>query len=378
MVAGFRNGLLLAVATLLGAGVPRAQSSRSLGEPTWRLAQSFSTITSIRELSDGRVFIADAQEHEVFLADSRTGAVKPVSRRGNGPGEFQHATMLLPISGDTTLLYDGANRRYLVLSATGVAIETRAAEAAQGSTTLGGVPGAIDASRRVYAVGNPMAAAMRSGRLPDAAPLLRSALDGSREDTVTRLALAVATMNIGGRLLRTVTSSGTVPFAAQDEWDVAPTGAVAVVRTAPYHVEWISPTGTITAGPVVPYEAIPVTAADQRDFESSQKRSSGGMRMGADGRGTPFDGGPTPVLPEVKPPFIARDVKVSPRGEVWVKRTYTSGATTAVCDVFDGMGSRVATVRIPSDARVVGFGKDAVYLSRTDADGLQTLERYRY
>jgi hypothetical protein len=377
MIHGFRNGLLLTV-MLLAAGAPRVQSSRSLGEPTWRLPQSFSTITSIRELSDGRVLVADAQEHEVYLADPRSGVVKPVSRRGNGPGEFQHATVLLPIPGDTTLLYDGANHRYLVLSATGTPVGTRTAEAAQGSTTLGGVPAAIDASRRIYAVGNPMAAAMSSGRLPDAAPLLRSALGGSREDTVATLKLPVATMNVGGRMLRGVTSSGSAPFAAQDEWDVTPSGAVAVVRVAPYRVEWISPTGTITTGPTVPYEPLRVTAGDQRDFDASQKRSSGGMRVGADGRGTPFNGAPTPVLPDVKPPFIARDVKVSSRGEVWVKRTYASGDATTMCDVFDGSGTRLATVRIPSDAHVVGFGKDAVYLSRTDADGLQTLERYRY
>lgn len=123
---------------------------------------------------------------------------------------------------------------------------------------------------------------------------------------------------------------------------------------------------------------VAVTEADRREYQSNQRRSTDGMRIGGDGRGTPVKGAPVPVFPDSKPAFVAGDVRVSPRGEVWVKRTYRAGSTSADCDIFDSSGKRVAIARIPADARIMGFGRDAVYLVRTDADGLQTLERYRY
>jgi hypothetical protein len=48
-----------------------------------------------------------------------------------------------------------------------------------------------------------------------------------------------------------------------------------------------------------------------------------------------------------------------------------------VYDVFDGTGKLARHVMLPDDTRLVGFGKNSVYLVRIDDDDLQWLERYR-
>lgn len=46
--------------------------------------------------------------------------------------------------------------------------------------------------------------------------------------------------------------------------------------------------------------------------------------------------------------------------------------------MFDGAGRVVERVVLPRGARLIGFGKGVVYLSRSDDDGLLYLQKYRY
>ena len=45
-------------------------------------------------------------------------------------------------------------------------------------------------------------------------------------------------------------------------------------------------------------------------------------------------------------------------------------------DVFDGRGRLIGKISLPEGTRLVGFGKNFVYVARTDADDLQYLQRY--
>ena len=73
---------------------------------------------------------------------------------------------------------------------------------------------------------------------------------------------------------------------------------------------------------------------------------------------------------------VVGGVRVSPTGQVWVKRQTAFGATEDVFDVFDAAGARVRRFAVPAGSTLVGFGPQSVYM-RTDTAGGEVLRRYR-
>ena len=101
-----------------------------------RLETGFTSISSIRELSDGRILVTDPRDLQLVVADFRTGEVKPVSRRGAGPGEYGMAGMVYAIGGDSSLMPDFMQRRVLLFDAD-KAVATVAADNAMIKATQG-------------------------------------------------------------------------------------------------------------------------------------------------------------------------------------------------------------------------------------------------
>jgi len=79
--------------------------------------------------------------------------------------------------------------------------------------------------------------------------------------------------------------------------------------------------------------------------------------------------------PETKPPFYSGRLDVDPGDRVWVRRHVDAGAN-ATYDVFDRDGDLVSTVTLPNNKRVIGFGRDRVYVVAYDEFDLNILERY--
>jgi len=70
-------------------------------------------------------------------------------------------------------------------------------------------------------------------------------------------------------------------------------------------------------------------------------------------------------------------VLVTPAGEVWVERTRKADDPAPVYDIFDRAGRLTGRATLRPRSRIVGFGRGAVYVVRTDEDDLEYLERYR-
>ena len=346
-----------------------------LANPTAEFPEPFSSIAGMRELSDGRVVVSDRLEKAVRILDFGSGSLREVGRVGSGPGEYQMPGTLLPLAADSTLLVDFGNLRVIVIGPDG---RIHGSTSMQHETGRFINPQGSDAEGRIYFddLGS------YSGPpdvLPDSAAILRWDLVADRFDTVGFMPRPeVRMMSAGGGGGRYGVGRMN-PLEARDAWSVAPDGSLAIARSDPFHVEWRMPDGRAARGPEVTYEPVPVTDEDKEEF--ANRSTMGGMyTSGGEGGGSRYIRLPSPdayemVWPEVKPPFTRDGVRVTPEGEMWVRRYVTHGAPQ-VHDVFDGAGRRIKQVELPAGRRLVGFGDGVLYLVRVDEDDLQWVEQY--
>lgn len=362
-------------------------SSRALANPVSTSADAFTTIGSVRELSNGKVLVSDLMDKKVQLIDLAAGTATQVGREGQGPGEYGFPGELLPLPGDTTLLVDRVNRRFLVILPNGKPGETIPFPPGGGISD----PRGIDRMGRIYFQGSLLGGGINpGGPTPDSVPITRWDRRRNVTDTVTFLKVASISISTSGG---TGSSSGRAinfraqPFSPEDSWGVAADGRVAVARVRDYHVDWFSPTRQRTGGPANKFTPVRVTEADK---EALRKQMANGPRMmiAVDGGGSggtstrsaappPPNGSEEPQYPEFKPPFPARSTWVTPEGQVWVLRSRSATDPIPTLDVFDQRGVMVGQVKLPAARRVVGFGNGVVYLAHTDSDDLQWLEKYR-
>ncbi len=367
--------------------LPQDPAPRPITTPVATVNGEFSAISSVRELRDGRLLVSDRIDRTVKLIDPRTGATRKIGTNGEGPGEYLQPGGLYPATGDSTWLLDRGQPRYLLIDPSGRIVDTRSfATAGVRTISTGGTTDRqrIDTEGRLYSIG--MAgmtmggARSPSGVSVDSAPLVRQDLARDRSDSLARLLQPEMSTSRSGQ----VTIRMPTMFSPADDWALQPDGRVAVVRAAPYRVEWFDAAGRrTTEGPVIPYEVHRVTNADR---EAAVKAQETALRRAelprlSMGSGTPVQ----MTMPDmsgqkfadVKPPFQRNGVISGPDGQVWVRRTLARGDSSAVYDVIDARGERVDRLRFPARTSIVGFGaNNTVYVARLDEDDVPTLEKY--
>ncbi len=361
------------------APVPRVTAERitSFGEP-------FSQVRGLRELPTGIVLVTDWTEERLVALDFTRGTMVAIGRVGGGPREFRLPAQLLPYPGDSTLLVDVGNERFAVVGPDLALHRTLPARA--GSRRYPVTPRGADAAGRLYFGIPPWALG------PDAPP--GDSVDIARWDPRTdemqilaRLKGAERPSWQKERRPRMTPGIPMVAFAPQDAWALAPDGRIAIVHAGDYYVEWRDPDGTLRRGPSYAYVPLVVTEADKRAFVVAFTQSS---PMSGRGEGGGLGHTPAEFL---SPESIARDIRtnefaerhpyfrasgawIAPDGALWVERSVRTGAAP-VLDVFDADGRLVRQVTLPAGRRLVGVGRDGLYAVVADADGLETLERYR-
>lgn len=342
-------------ALLLAAGAPLvAQSYRAnFATPIWTSPVEFTEVASIRELSDGRLIVPDPRENVIRLLAADGKHLRDIGRPGGGPKEFGLALLALPLPGDSTLIHDRPQERFLLIGPDAEPVRTipwplgenaglneRAATDGQGNFYF---------TKEVFP---------RSG---NSTALLRWHLGAPRVDSIATVRTQVVaryTMTDNGR---EVAVTRAIPYASGDGWAVGPSGQLAIVDPEQYLVTWRDADGTIRKGSRIPYTPIPISASD---------------------RSAAFDGVDAATqqrlhLPTTKPAVHAFTAQMAPNGELWVLRYGSGEAKTRVWDVIDRNGRVARSVELSKDRMVVGFGKRNVYVIHVDEDGLQHLEAYR-
>lgn len=371
----------------LGAQPP----TRPIGRAEVEYLEPFTTISGLVELRDGRVIVADSRDKTLQLIDLSRGTATPVGRAGSGPAEWANPGRMFAIPGDTTLMLDVANGRFFVVHPDGKPGATRPIDAI-GPLSFGEFLG-VDPAGRVIILSDRRPARPGDGTV-GIADLLRYERHSGRVDTLATLAQPKgeksAAQVLPNGMLRMATN---LPLAAQDLAAVGADGRVAIIRAAPYRIEWITPDGRRVVGPDAEAPAIRVTDAEKEAFVRGQVRPGGILLVGPSGAPPQRQGraaapkltsadfkrmmDPDMTWPAVKPPFMRGALHVAPDGRAWVHRSRAHDDSIAVFDVFDRSGRVVERVALPPQTRLVGFGRGSVYLARTDEDDLVWLQRVR-
>ncbi len=311
----------VAATVFTSSGTLAEMQQQSLGDAQAVFPEPFSRIVGLRELSDGRVLIADQLERHVSFIDFASGEVDRVGRRGQGLGEYESPRGLFPLSSDASMLVDFGTMRMTRVEPNG-----RLTESWPLISTDDGIrivrPTASDALGHVYhSSAGTFLRARQPGPAPtDSAPVLRWNLETDTPDTVATLYAPLAVSSSSGRRGgggfsfniaggARITGFQRRPFLPRDSWTVTADGRVAVVRASEYRVDWYAPDGRETSGPVVDYDRIRITQAEKEAWADQQGSQQMTMRMlGGSGGGSRTFQAPRPAwrkssFPSSSPPL---------------------------------------------------------------------------
>jgi hypothetical protein len=395
--------LALLLVSLLVPALAAAQKPLVVAKPDAEHADPFSQIVGVRELRDGRVLVSDSRDKIVQIVDFASGATK-VGREGGGPGEYASPGPIVALPGDSSAMWDGLNRRYLLFTPDGKPGANFRLEPPEGLGTRGygafaaTVPRGTDARGNIYFQGSPFVENQAGEMAPaDTVPVIRFNRATQRPETLAyafpQKGAASVKPGPGGRGLNISNGLGN-PLVPQDEWTALPDGRVAVIRGENYRVDIYTARKITTPGTPIAYEKIrvddvvksEVLAARRRQFNSA----TAGPRSGPNGQANPVPDDVRAKLiadlmnvepwPEFVPPFLRGAVIARTAGrttQIWVMRTQRTESQPTVYDVFDASTALIGRVQLAPRVRVIGFGNGTMYTIRSDADDLQYLQRHK-
>lgn len=343
-------------ATTVDMHAQSALPKLNLAKPDWTAEDAFSSMPTMRQLSNGSVIVADLQDKEVRLLTTNGNTARQLGRKGSGPGEYTAPRRLIALPNDSTLLLDRDARRILIIDPSAKIVSTQPipTKLLSGSERLA----AADGRGRVYFQ---FESDEKKGEpAPTTAAVARWTRNRDTFDTVTLVALEVPKaqpMVLPPEMKANLVGRRRVSFASVDDWVTASSGRVAVIYASPYHIEWVESDRTRTIGGTVAIAPIKVTEQDKRYYEP---------------KGPPF----VRVYPETKSPFQPETAVVDESENVWVRRYEPFGSATRRWDVFNSKGKHLGAVPIAANRVLLAINKRYAYCARTDDDGLVWLERY--
>lgn len=371
---------VLAVSMLLLPVVAAAQQAAPVKLPPAdaRLETGFTAITSIRELSDGRILVTDPRDLGLVVADFKSGDVKPVSRRGAGPGEYGMAAPVHAIARDSSLMSDFMQRRAILFDGD-KAVGTVAADNAIIKATQGFIRFA-DRLGNVFGTKSPD---VPSGQVTttekDSSAVIRVNRANGRVDTVAKVVdrptVRTVVRNEKGEV--TASSARALRLRVGEPWIVHPDGYLTVVRINPFRVDWRSPDGRWTRGAPLP---IPVIRMTEKEKNASRARTAASQ---AASRGS---GPPPPPMPkelqtpddewpEVMPPYI-ESLFLTPNGDVLIRRQPSADHPGIAFYAVDRAGKLLGILELKANETIGGFGARSIYIIETDADDLKFVRRH--
>ena len=340
-----------------------------------KLQTAFTVITSVRELSDGRLLVTDPQDLQLVVADFRSNDTRQISRRGQGPGEYGMAAPLHRIGGDSSLMADFMGRRILLLDGDKI-VGTVPPDNPIIRTTQGFIRFA-DRFGHVTSVKSPEPPNGESkSTIRDSSTVIRLHRTTNKVDTITRIldrpAIRTITRNPKGEI--TSSSFRALRLSVGEQYIMHPDGWIAVVRINPFRVDWRSPEGRWTFGTPLP---VPVIRMTEKEKAASRARTAAGRA--ANPSSTPLPPQlqiPDDEWPEVMPPYLQGELTFSPDGDVIFRRQPSADHPGVAYYVVDRRGRLLGIIDMKDNERIIGAGARALYVVETDADDLKYIRRH--
>lgn len=282
---------------------------RQLGAVAAAAKETFTIVTNLRPLSDGRVLVNDPVGRRVLLYDAglQNFTVVADSTSATSNAYSGRAAGLIAYRADSTLFVDPQSLSMLVLDPTGKVGRVMSVPNAQDAMAFAGMLGnaGFDGSGRLvyrsmprFAMRGPMRA--EGGppsipEMPDSAAIFRIDLATRKLDTLGYIKTPKIKMNVSqdenGRVRM---SSEINPLPLVDEWAMLSDGSVAIVRGRDYHIDWVNSDGSRASSPKIPFEWRRLTDEDKVAFIDSVKAVR--ERMGANAPMVVGPGGATQTV----------------------------------------------------------------------------------
>ena len=301
LVAPRVAALALVPAALLAQGDSTAKPA--VGPPVRRIAtasavstEQIGSITSVRELPDGRLLLNDGARRRLVLMDTMLTTIGVVldslTEVENAYGTRPAA--IIPYRADSTLFIDPASYAMLVIDPAGKVARVRSVPRVEDAGRFGGgelgARSGIDAlGRIVYRIparpGPPLIPPPRGVPYfppePDSAFIVAIDIETRKIDTLGAIRIPKSLSNVrrtpsGGYNFYEVVN----PMPSTDEWAVLSDGVVAFVRGVDYRIDYRHADGTWTSSPKLPFDWQRVTEEDKQKLidsvKTEQRRSSMG------------------------------------------------------------------------------------------------------
>lgn len=355
-----------------------AQSPIRLKAATGTLKAEFTGVTSMRELSDERVIVTDGRDQTLWVTDFVTGRKEPLGRKGRGPGEYLMIGWIRSIGGDSSIMLDLQQRRWLLFD---------------GARITGSVPPdhpAIIRSQSTFSFADslghvmhvrpaPVKAGVNDVTARDSSAVELVARSTGRADTVAMLRPRPHryTVEYGsdGRI-RSSRNELTDRWARAEQGILLVDGSLAVVRLDPLRVDWRSPNGTWLHGAALPVKPL---ALDRREKEAINSRRA---QAAAEARVMP-SGVPQPSLAPLTDfpatlPLISADMLslATAQGQLLIRRTQSIALPGTRYLVVNRRGTLDGELVLEEHSEIIGFGAKSVYVITADEDGIQRLSRH--
>jgi len=361
--------------TLIAGDLLWAQAPSRFTLSSGTVGPSFTEVTAIRELEDGRTLVIDSKERLLAVVNWSSPEPRSIGRVGDGPGEYRNPGHLVALRGDSTLFTDRHTGKWFILHRD--RITSTLTSDRQLVRFVGVFPAGADTMGRLLAQHGshfltPGLPGPGSTEVADSIAVILVGRDNGNADTIARIRgpfrgqnrvrKRVGEMNITYFLVN--------PLQAGDQALLFPDGWIATAFVDPYRVEWRTPKGGVVRGHPLPYSPQPVDERVKRHAIEDKWPTSPQAPQFAS---TDFVG-----WPDVVPPFLRNALSALPDGKVAILRTSLGADRSVQYDIVDRRGTLAGILRLPPNERIVGFGRRSVYVVATDADDNEILRRHAW
>ncbi len=382
MLAALLAGRMSATPAV-GAQVPQVAVHR-IGALVHASTEPLGMGVTVRVLSDGRLLVEDPNRARLLMFDAglEHATIVADTTAATGKAWGKGLSGLVAFAADSSLVRDQSTGAYLVLDPNGHVARIIAPPSANvrvPDPTQGGPIGYDGAGHLLFRPARPVFMLLLDQDFvgdtllaaPDSIPILRRDLTTGALDTLVlvrgpRLPQAIRRRAQGGGSGRQALN----PIPSADDWTVLDDGAVAVVRIADYHVDWIEPTRKVTSSGKLPasWVAIPhaqkVALIDSLRARDSSLRANGAFTT-PNGAGLPSAVVAASDLPDYWPPFVSGTAVPATGGGLWIREgTMGAASSPPIFDVISRDGTLLDRVQLPFGTTLVAVGRGTAYLSQ--------------